>query len=508
MERNTDTTHGPGRSLRGYLAHWLGQEVSRRDFLRGASKIIGCTAAAAFTVDIAADGAAMFAEQRMSATSTALEKQKAEFDAMSNSDLARWILDLSGDEATRDRPVRTPRTTAAYQDLKNTAEGKPAYRQTLLTIDGKGITMDVEINRDILLFRALLTAALRDPANYFEGKPIMIQSGQFTNRSGSHKSRHDKSHFYASSIDFSGALIDGSKSDDDTNNLHPYDSLINRQLGKIADEIGRLVGVKTSASPQSLERVDAIHGTPGLSKGHYHYNASDTSARDHARALRKSIVGQPEQFFRLEQPVIDLNSAGIGTHGSNFICEYETFRGETYSDAGGGRGTRTIGYGATYYLKGTDITRGGRKITIKADGEKPRRGDTITPHDAGLLLNKMIGESYLTPVLTALAKNDMKVTQHQLDALVSYSYHRGGGTVGKLIGRLKNLSDAGRGNDALAVRAVFMYDINSEVAEVFRNGVADRYLDTADVYIRGEYKRENRSFNPDDWEVVIAAYFG
>ncbi len=437
-----------------------------------------------------------------------LEEQKAEFERMSSPELAQWILNSTGDEATSDRPVRTPKTTDAYKDLKNIADGKPAYEQPVLKLDGKDIKMDVEINRDILIFRALLTSALRDPANYFKGHPILIQSGQLTNRSGSHKSRHVKSHFYGSSIDFSGALVDGSKSDDDPKNVHPFDSPINQQLGKIADTVGKVVGVKTSSSSQSLERVDAIQGKPGLSKGHYHYNASDASAKRHANVVRSSILDQPKQFFESGQPVVDLNVAGISTEGRDFIHTYETFSSETYGDAGGSRGTLTIGYGATYYLEGTVITRDGQTIVIEDDNQKPLMGDKITRQDADWLSQKMIEREYLKPVVTALTEKGMMATQHQLDALVSYSFHRGGGNAGKLVARLKKLADAGHGNDALAIRAAFMHDINSEVAAWFRNGVADRYLDTADIFIGRDYGRKNRQFDANAWDVIIAAYFG
>lgn len=472
--------------------------LSRRGFLGALG--LGALGGAAALKTVEAIGGLL--EQMMPVSPATLEEQKAEFVRMSSPELAQWILNSTGDEATSDHPVRTPKTTPAYEDLNNIAKGKPAYGQTVLTLDGKKIKMDVEINRDILLFRALLTTALRDPANYFEGKPILVQSGQLTNRSGSHKSRVGKSHFYGSSIDFSGALVDGSKSD-----VYAYDSPINRQLGMIADAVGKVVGVKTSGSAKSLERVDSVQGTPGLSKGHYHYNASDTSAGDHANVVRSTILDQPEQFFRLEQPVIDLNLAGISTDGRGFIHTYETFRDTTYGDAGGSRGTLTIGYGATYYLEGTVITRDGKEMVVESDNQKPRMGDKITKYDADLLSKKMIEREYLKPVVAALEKNGMTATQQQLDALVSYSYHRGGGNAGKLVGRLKKLADAGHGNDALAIRAAFMFDINGEVAARFRNGVADRYLDTADIFIRGSYKRENRQFDPIGWGVVIAAYF-
>lgn len=486
----------------------LGRVMSRREFLVGASRRGLAVGAFALLVKTKSDIKDMFEELQSPDPSATLEEQKAEFDRMPSKELAQWILNSSGDEATSDQPVRTPKTTDAYKDLKNIAEGRPAYEQPVLKLDGIDIKMDVEINRDILLFRALMTAALRDPANYFDGKPILIQSGQLTNRSGSHKSSHDKSHFYASSIDFSGALVDGGKSDDDPNNLHPFDSPINRQLGKIADEVGKVVGVKTSGRPQSLERVDASQGEPGLSKGHYHYNASDASARDHANVVRGSILDQPEQFFKLEQPVIDLKLAGISPEGRDFINTYETFSSETYGDAGGGRGTLTIGYGATYYLKGTVITRGGKAVVIEHDGQEPLMGDMITSYEGNLLTEKMIKQEYLGPVVAALEKNGMTATQHQLDALISYSFHRGDGNADKLVGRLKKLADAGHGNDALAIKAAFMYDINSTVAERFRNGVARRYLDTADIYIRGNYEREARSFEPSAWDVINAAYFG
>lgn len=437
-----------------------------------------------------------------------LEQWKAEFDRMSSPELAQWILDSSGDEATSDQPVRTPERTEAYEDLRDTAEGNPAYIYTLLKLDGKEIKMDVEINRDILLFRALLTMALRDPANYFDGKPILIQSGQLTNRSGKHTSRHNKSHFYGSSIDFSGAMIDGSKSDEDPDNLYPYDSPINGQLGMIADAVGKAVGVETSRSLKSLERVDSLHGTPLRSTDHYHYNASDDSARDHAVLVRSSLKDQPELFFEIDDPAVDLRSAGMSSKGRNFIHAYETFSSETYGDAGGGRGTLTIGYGATYYLKGTVITRDGQEVVIENDGQKPRMGDTITEDEADQLSEKMRKQEYLRPVVVALEKNGMAATQHQLDALVSYSFHRGGSNAAKLVDRLKGLIDAGHGNDGLAIRAAFMYDINTVVAERFRKGVARRYLDTADIFMYGDYKRQDRSFKPKAWDIIIAAYFG
>ena len=468
--------------------------LSRRNLLIG-----GAFALAAVAVP------KMFEEQ---APPTTLEQQKAEFDKLSNKELAKWIFDSTGDEATADKPVRTPSYTDAYEDLKNTAEGKPAFRHTLLQLDGKKIKMDVEVNRDILMFRALLTTALRDPANYFEGKPILIQSGQLTNRSGSHTGRGDKSHFYGSSIDFSGALIDGGKSDENPDNLYPYDSPINRHLGTIADAVGKLVGVKTSGSPKALERVDSLQGEPELSTGHYHYNASDKSAKDHAATVRSSIFDQANMYFELNDPIVDLGAAGVSEKGRDFIHAYETFRSTTYGDAGNGHGTRTIGYGATYYLKGTVITRDEQEVIIENDGEKPRMGDMITKDEADRLSKEMIEREYMKPVVAALEKYGMLATQHQLNALVSYSYHRGGSNAAKLVGRLRELADAEHSNDGLAIRAAFMFDINDDVDARFRNGVADRYLDTADIFIRGNYKRQNRSYVPEAWDIIIAAYFG
>lgn len=435
-----------------------------------------------------------------------LERKKTEFERMPNAELARWILDTSGEVATAEQPVRTPENTPAYEDLRNTVEGKPAYRNTLLKLDGKKIEMDTWISRDILMFRALLSVALQDPANYFEGKPILIQSGQLTNRSGSHSGRSAKSHFFGSSIDFSGAIIDGNRSDEDPRNLYQFDSAINRQLGKIADTVGALVGVQTSGDATSLERVDSLQGTPGLSEGHYHFNASTESAEKHAVPSKKSIEGQ--LLFETTDPNVDLRSASISQQGRDFIHTYETFREKTYGDAHPG-GTLTIGYGATYYLEGTIIKRNGVEVVIEEDNQKPRMGDQITKQAADELSKKMIERQYLKPVTQALDAHGMQVTQHQLDALVSYSFHRGGGNVVKLIERVKELVAAGHGTDALAIRAAFMYDINDEdkVKANFRNGVADRYLDTADMFIGRDYARQNRSFDARAWGVIIAAYF-
>lgn len=490
----------------------LGHVMSRREFLRGSSKLAGVVLGAALVTKAGFNIADMVTEQQTPELSPTLEKQKAEFDRMSDPELAQWILDSTGDEATSDKPVRTPSYTDAYEDLKNTAEGKPAFRHTLLQLDGKKIKMDVEVNRDILMFRALLTVALRDPANYFEGKPILIQSGQLTNRSGSHSGRGDKSHFYGNSIDCSGAMKDGSKPDEDPN-LYAFDSPkkpspINQKLGRVLDMVGELVGVKTSGRLASLERVDSLHGEPGLSTSHYHFNASNESSRAHALAVRSSIFDQANMYFELNDPVLDLRSAAVSDEGRDFIHVYETFRGTTYGDAGNGRGTRTIGYGATYYLKGTVITRDEQEVTIENDGEKPRMGDTITEDEADRLSKEMIEREYMKPVVAALEKYGMLATQHQLNALVSYSYHRGGSNAAKLVGRLRELADAEHSNDGLAIRAAFMFDINSEVDARFRNGVTNRYLDTADIYIRGNYRRNNRSFDPSAWGVIIAAYFG
>ncbi len=471
--------------------------ISRRTLLTGAG-IMGAAAALGVLDETGAF-------DRKPSPPKALEHWKDTFERMSSAELAQWILEATGNEATAKQPVRTPETTSAYKDLKNTADGKPAYRQTLLTLDDEKIKMDVEVNRDILMFRALLTVALQDPANYFEGQPILIQSGQLTNRSGSHKGRQDRSHFYGNSIDFSGAIIDGGKSDDDPDNLYPYDSEINRQLGIIADTVGKLIEVKTPEAPASLERVDSLRGTPGLSKGHYHYNADTTSATKHANIVRDSIKKQ--SVFGTVDPIIDLGSAGISESGRGFIHTYEKFRSETYGDAGAGQGTLTIGYGATYYLSNTVITRGNQEILIEDNDQKPELGDTITKEEADRLSEKMIEREYLQPVIAALERNDLTATQSQLDALVSYAFHRGGGNASKLIGRLKALAEAGFGNDKLAIRAAFMYDINDKVSPKFRRGVADRYLDTADIFIHGDYKRQDRPFDPQGWDAVIAAYF-
>lgn len=479
--------------------------MSRREFLRRTGRL----AVNAGTVVVAAKMGLGISDMLKEKTPpTTLEQRKAEFEKMSDAELAQWILDSTGDEATAAQPIRTPAETPAYKDLKNMAEGKPAYTQTLMTLHGEKVRMEVEVSRDILLFRALLTEALRDPANYFEGKPILIQSGQLTNRSGSHKGKQDKSHRYGNSIDFGSAMIDGAKSDDDPANLYPYDSPINRQLGTVADMVGAMIGVETSRSAESLERVDSLHGEPGLSKDHYHYNVSSASAKAHAVAVRDSIKEQPEMYFEPSGQALDLAFAGISDKGREFIHTYETFSDTTYGDAGGKRGTLTIGYGATYYLKGTVITRGGKEVMITRDGKRPRRGDTITRDMADWLSKQMIAQQYTKPVVAALKDAGMIVTQSQLDALVSYAFHRGGGNARKLITRLSALADSELSNDALAIDAAFMYDINTQVAAVYRNGVTNRYLDTADMFTRGNYRRESHSFDPEVWNTVIAAYFG
>ncbi len=422
-----------------------------------------------------------------------LEKSLAFFEKMSEEELAAWILDNSGTEATDEDPVKFSEKSYARTDLENTAAGRPAYSQPLLELDGKEYSMEVYANRDILLFRALLIEALRDSSNYFERKPIKVESNHITNRSGSHKSTLDKSHFYGNSMDFSGSLENGG-----------YDSPANRQLGKIIDEIGGLIGVKTSGKKESLERVDSLHGKPGLSKGHYHVNSSNDSAISNAERARDALRGK--YTFENKGPLIDLSSATISKAGLNFIHEYEKFWADAYGDAHPG-GTITIGYGATYYLKGTEITRSGETITIEGEKEKPKLGDKITLEEADRLSRLMIEKEYLDPVVTRLKKNEMSVTQSQLDALVSYSFHRGPGNVVKLIDRLYGLYKEGYGNDELAVRTAFMYDIDGPVREIFREGVTRRYLDTADIFIGADYQRQhNRPYNPRAWKVLRNIY--
>jgi GH24 family phage-related lysozyme (muramidase) len=200
---------------------------------------------------------------------------------------------------------------------------------------------------------------------------------------------------------------------------------------------------------------------PKLSTSHYHYNTSDDSARDHAIAVRNSIKDQPNMFLEAEYSENYLYPTGISAKGRDFIHSYETFSEKTYGDAGGGRGTLTIGYGATYYLEGTVITRDGEELVIEDDGQKPRMGDTMTEPEADRLSKQTIEQEYLRPVVAALEKNGLMATQQQLDALVSYSYHRGGSNAAKLVGRLRELADAEHSNDGLAIRAAFMFDINS-----------------------------------------------
>lgn len=493
-----DAPQGPIGRLR---SREMSREMSRRTVVKGMGALISAATFGKAIYNIVGMFNAL-------APPTNLEQQKAEFDKKSNSELAQWILDNTGDVATKDKPIRTPSSTPAYKDLEETASGRPAFEQSLLKLGGQEVKMLVEVNRDILLFRALLTAALKDPANYFEGKPILVQSGQLTNRSGSHKSVADKSHAYGSSIDFSGAMIDGSKSDEASDNIYPFNSPINRQLGKIMDEVGKQLGVTTSSSVSSLERVDSLHGVPGLSQTHYHFNASADSATRHAEPARNMIKNLPGMHFEVNDPTINLGLAHASSEGVDFIHEYEGFSDTTYGDAGGNRGTLTIGYGATYYLSGTVITRNGKETTIAKDDEKPLLGDVITEEEADKLTKATIERNYLKPVVKALEKFGMAVTQPQLDAFVSYSYHRGPGNATKLVERLKKPADAGHGNDGLAVRAAFMYDINTEVKAVFREGVSDRYLDTAELFTSGDYKRDGRTFDPTAWSIIIDAYFG
>ncbi len=473
--------------------------ITRRAFVEGVLSVAGGLAVASVVSSI--DRAAT---SERSHEPNPLERQKALFEKMSQAELAQWILESSGDAATPEKPVRTPNNTAAYIDLKNMADGEPAYKQTLLALDGETIKLAVEVNRDILMFRALLVTTLQDPANYFEGQPILVQSGQLTNRSGSHKGRQDKSHFYGNSIDLSGALINGAASDNDPSNLHPYDSPINQQLGRIIDQVGKLVGVTSSSSPKSLERVDSLHGKPELSRGHYHLNAGSASATKHAARVKVSMKGQSK--FELNSPILtDLQASGISPEGRGFIHTYETFRSTTYGDAHPG-GTPTIGYGATYYLEGTIITRNGQPVIIEGENEKPQMGDAITQEEADKLSKHMIEKKYLPPVVAALTQKGMSVTQHQLDALVSYSFHRGPGNVAKLINQLHKIAQAGDGNDALAIKAAFMHDINGPVAEQFRQGVGRRYLDTADIFMDGDYQRQSRPIDLTAWAAIIATY--
>jgi lysozyme len=99
----------------------------------------------------------------------------------------------------------------------------------------------------------------------------------------------------------------------------------------------------------------------------------------------------------------------ISKKGLDFIKKWEGFRSKPYFDV---VGVATIGYGSTYYANGT-------KVNIK-DPE-------ISEADAEVL--KLIVVDRFSKGVTKLVKKPLE--QYQFDALVSFSYNLGLGSLGK-----------------------------------------------------------------------------
>jgi len=97
----------------------------------------------------------------------------------------------------------------------------------------------------------------------------------------------------------------------------------------------------------------------------------------------------------------------IGSKGLELIKGFEGFKGNPYLDS---VGVPTIGYGATYYP-------GGKKVTMK-DAH-------INESQASDLLSNMLGK--FESAVHSVVKTE--INQNQFDALVSFVYNLGPGSL-------------------------------------------------------------------------------
>jgi lysozyme len=127
------------------------------------------------------------------------------------------------------------------------------------------------------------------------------------------------------------------------------------------------------------------------------------------------LVKLRKKWWRLYQEArAEANPVGLATStkGVDFIKSYEGFYPNRYND---GVGVQTIGYGTTE----SDVKPLPLHVT-KAEAEK--------------LLARALSGQYETAVRDASKKYGLKLNQHEFDALVSFVYNLGPGSVGTTSG--------------------------------------------------------------------------
>lgn len=172
--------------------------------------------------------------------------------------------------------------------------------------------------------------------------------------------------------------------------------------------------------------------------------------------------------------------SGLNENIVEFIMEYEGNHGycdsshTTYKAIDTRDGTITAGYGITNYTQAIAISLGyGQYFPMSAGDCVP-----VTIFD-DLYANTI--KSHQQAVIDALAKNNiMGWTQNQIDALTSFSYNAGSGSMNIAISRY-----ASGGNEAL-----WTYMSSVLGPSHVREGLRNRRNDEWQLYLNGDYNRD------------------
>ena len=105
------------------------------------------------------------------------------------------------------------------------------------------------------------------------------------------------------------------------------------------------------------------------------------------------------------------------TNGFNFIVSKEGLRKKAYKDI---KGVWTIGYGSTRFRPGVVVP--GQTPILPAGGRRVREGDVITQEYAYALFKADI-DAFAQRLNASIG--ELRVTQNQYDALISFSYNVG-----------------------------------------------------------------------------------
>ncbi len=174
------------------------------------------------------------------------------------------------------------------------------------------------------------------------------------------------------------------------------------------------------------------------------------------------------------------SASGLSEDILAFIMSYEGNTGycdsshTTYKAANLGDGTITAGYGITNYTQDLAISLGyGQYFPMSA-------GDCI-PVDVWDSFYTEVVKSHQQGVIDALAKNNITGwTQNQIDALTSFSYNAGAGSMNTAISRYASGGD----------EALWAYMSSILGSSRHSDGLKNRRNDEWQLYLSGDYNRD------------------